>query len=328
MLPHRIVGRCFDHRLRPRSNERFSAFQIFHGKLVRELSRARSTASAAHQRHDFEAAEAFVTNVLEYKAGNRSAADQSDAHGLFIAVSLLCKGDKKMRIAILEDDPDQLALLRRWITDDSHDVHAYVSGREAMKMAGRESFDLFMLDWQVPDVSGAEVLMWLRANVSRTVPVLFVTVRDSEQDIVFALEHGADDYMIKPVRRQELLARVHALLRRAYPSEEKKQLSFPPFEIDIQRGAVRKEGSRIDLTPKEFELTVALFRNIGRLLSRGHLQETVWGRTGDLATRTVDTHVSQVRKKLDLRPESGYRVVPVYNYGYRLEKTAPTGPAA
>src|ERR671937_1274170 len=156
-----------------------------------------------------------------------------------------------MRIAILEDDPDQLALLRRWITDDGHDVHAYQSDREAMKYAGRESFDLFMLDWQVPDVSGAEVLMWLRANVSRAVPILFVTVRDSEQDIVFALEHGADDYMVKPVRRQELLARVHALLRRAYPVEEKKLLSFPPFDIDIQRGVVRKDGAKIDLTPKE-----------------------------------------------------------------------------
>ncbi len=225
-----------------------------------------------------------------------------------------------MRIAILEDDPDQLALLRRWIVDDGHDVHGYLSGRETMKQAGRESFDLFMLDWQVPDVSGTEVLAWLRANVSRTVPVLFVTVRDSEQDIVFALENGADDYMVKPVRRQELLARVRALLRRAYPVEEQKQLSFPPFEIDIQRGEVRKAGTKLELTPKEFELTVTLFRNIGRLMSRGHLQETVWGRTGDLATRTVDTHVSQVRKKLDLRPESGYRVVPIYNYGYRLER--------
>jgi two-component system, OmpR family, response regulator RegX3 len=230
-----------------------------------------------------------------------------------------------MRIAILEDDPDQLALLRRWITDDGHDVHPYTSGREAMKMAGRESFDLFMLDWQVPDVSGAEVLMWLRANVSKSVPVLFVTVRDSEQDIVFALEHGADDYMVKPVRRQELLARVHALLRRAYPSEEQKQLSFPPYEIDTQRNEVRRDGAKVELTPKEFELTVALFRNIGRLMSRGHLQQAVWGRTGDLATRTVDTHVSQVRKKLDLRPESGYRVVPIYNYGYRLEKIPPPG---
>ena len=225
-----------------------------------------------------------------------------------------------MRIAILEDDPDQLALLKRWISDDGHDVHGWLSGREAMKQAGRESFDLFMLDWQVPDVSGAEVLKWLRANVSKTVPVLFVTVRDSEQDIVFALENGADDYMVKPVRRQELIARVRALLRRAYPVEEQKQLSFPPFEIDIQRSEVRKNGTKIDLTPKEFELTVTLFRNMGRLLSRGHLQETVWGRSADLATRTVDTHVSQVRKKLDLKPESGYRVVPVYNYGYRLER--------
>ena len=225
-----------------------------------------------------------------------------------------------MRIAILEDDPDQLALLKRWISDDGHDVHGWLSGREAMKQAGRESFDLFMLDWQVPDVSGAEVLKWLRANVSKTVPVLFVTVRDSEQDIVFALENGADDYMVKPVRRQELIARVRALLRRAYPVEEQKQLSFPPFEIDIQRSEVRKNGTKIELTPKEFELTVTLFRNMGRLLSRGHLQETVWGRSADLATRTVDTHVSQVRKKLDLKPESGYRVVPVYNYGYRLER--------
>ena len=225
-----------------------------------------------------------------------------------------------MRIAILEDDPDQLALLKRWMADDGHDVHGYVSGREAMKQAGRESFDLFMLDWQVPDVSGLEVLAWLRDNVSKSVPVLFVTVRDSEQDIVFALEHGADDYMVKPVRRQELRARVNALLRRAYPTEEKKLLSFPPFDIDIARSEVRKNGSKVELTPKEFELTVTLFRNIGRLMSRGHLQETVWGRTGDLATRTVDTHVSQVRKKLDLRPESGYRVVPVYNYGYRLER--------
>ena len=229
-----------------------------------------------------------------------------------------------MRIAILEDDPDQLALLQRWLVQDGHDVHGYKTGREAMMRATRESFDLFLLDWQVPDVSGTEVLQWVRNNVSQSVPILFVTVRDSEQDIVFALEHGADDYMVKPVRRQELLARVHALLRRAYPSEEEKLLSFPPFEIDLERGEVRKAGTKLDLTPKEFDLTVMLFRNIGRLMSRGHLQERVWGRTSNIATRTVDTHVSQVRKKLDLRPETGFRVVPVYNYGYRLEKVAPT----
>ncbi len=228
-----------------------------------------------------------------------------------------------MRIAILEDDSDQLALLKRWLADDGHDVHGYLGGREVMKHAGRESFDLFVLDWQVPDISGTEVLVWLRSKVSQKVPVLFVTVRDSEQDIVYALEQGADDYMIKPARKQELLARVHALLRRAYPRAEEKQVSCPPFDIDLERGEIRRDGTRIDLTPKEFDLAVVLFRNLGRLLSRGHLHETVWGRGADLATRTVDTHVSQVRKKLDLRPESGYRVVPVYNYGYRLEKLSP-----
>jgi DNA-binding response OmpR family regulator len=230
-----------------------------------------------------------------------------------------------LRLAILEDDPDQLGLLQRWLAQDGHDVHGYLSGRELMMRAGRESFDLFVLDWQVPDVSGTDVLLWLRTNVSQRVPILFVTVRDSEQDIVFALENGADDYIIKPARQHELLARVHALVRRAYPREEEKRLTFPPYEIDIQRGEVLRAGARIELTPKEFDLTVVLFRNIGRLLSRGHLQEAVWGRTGDLQTRTVDTHISQVRKKLDLRPETGYRVVPVYNYGYRLEQISPGG---
>lgn len=225
-----------------------------------------------------------------------------------------------MRIAILEDDPDQLALLQRLLGEDGHDLHGFTSGKELTKTASRESYDLFVLDWQVPDLAGPEVVKWIRGHLSKTVPVLFVTVRDSEQVIVRALESGADDYMVKPVRRQEVLARVHALLRRAYAREEQTLLAFPPFEIDLQRGEVRREGRSIALTPKELELSAALFRNFGRLSSRGHLMELGWGHSGGLFTRTVDTHVSQVRNRLDLRPESGYRVVPIYNYGYRLEQ--------
>ena len=223
-----------------------------------------------------------------------------------------------MRVAILEDDPDQLALLRRWISEDGHDVHAYLSGREAMKQAGRESFDLFMLDWQVPDVTGAEVLMWVRANVSKSVPVLFVTVRDSEQDIVFALEHGADDYMVKPVRRQELLARVHALLRRAYPSEEKKLLSFPPFEIDTQRNEVRKEGAKVDLTPKEFELLFFLARHPGKVLTHRQILIAVWGPAHAEDTQYLRVYIGHLRQKIEEQPDDPRIVTTESGIGYRI----------
>jgi len=225
-----------------------------------------------------------------------------------------------LRIAILEDDPDQLALLSRWLSIAGHNVHGYLLGNEVLKFAGRESFDLFVLDWEVPDLSGLDVLRWIRASLSRTVPILFVTVRDTEQDIVHALTEGADDYMIKPARQSELLARVGALLRRAYPQKDETRLVLHPYEFDTRIHRASMNGEEVDLTPKEFELAVQLFRNIGRLMSRGHLQETVWGRRSNLATRSVDTHVSQVRKKLGLANSSSFRIVPVYNYGYRLEQ--------
>jgi two-component system, OmpR family, response regulator RegX3 len=223
-----------------------------------------------------------------------------------------------LRIAILEDDPDQLALLSRWIANAGHQVHGYLRGNEVLKDAARESFDLFVLDWEVPDISGVEVLRWIRASLPASVPVLFVTVRDTEEDIVYALNLGADDYMIKPVRQSETLARLGALLRRSYPEKEATHLVIPPYEFDTQAGIARLNGEPVTLTPKEFELAVLLFRNIDRLLSRGHLQETVWGRGADLPTRSVDTHVSQVRRKLGLHGDHGFRAAAIYNYGYRL----------
>jgi two-component system, OmpR family, response regulator RegX3 len=225
-----------------------------------------------------------------------------------------------LRVAILEDDPDQLALLTRWLTNAGHLVHGFLQGNEVLKLAGRESFDLYLLDWEVPDISGVDVLKWIRTNLSRTVPILFVTVRDTEDDIVFALNAGADDYVIKPARQQEMLARVGALLRRAYPEKEQSKLVFPPYEFDTVAGTARVNGELIDLTPKEQELAVLMFRNIDRLMSRGHLQELIWGRSAELATRSVDTHISQVRKKLFLRGEHGYRISAIYNYGYRLKQ--------
>jgi DNA-binding response OmpR family regulator len=227
--------------------------------------------------------------------------------------------ERGLRIAFLEDDPDQLALLSRWLTNAGHQVHGFLLGNDILKHAARESFDLFVLDWEVPDISGVEVLRRIRANLSKSVPILFVTVRDTEEDIVFALNAGADDYIIKPAKQNELVARLGALLRRAYPRKEETLLSFPPYEFDSARGVARVNGVAVELTPKEFELATLFFRNIDRLFSRLHLQEAVWGRDVELASRSVDTHVSNVRKKLGLRGEHGYRVAAIYNYGYRLK---------
>ena len=229
------------------------------------------------------------------------------------------------RIAVLEDDPSQGKLLEHWIASQGYICHMFDRGEEILKAVLRDTFDLVVLDWRVPDLSGEEVVKAIRKAVREPLPVLFTTGRDREEDIVQALKSGADDYLVKPLRRMEFLARVEALLRRSrgHGRDGDAPIEAGGFRIDLQGRMLEKDGKVIELTQKEFEVAALLFRNIGRLLSRGHLQETVWGRTGDLATRTVDTHVSQVRKKLDLRPESGYRVVPIYNYGYRLEKISP-----
>lgn len=229
-----------------------------------------------------------------------------------------------MRIAILEDDPDQLALYSRWIESAGHQVTGFLAGFDILKAAMRENFDLFVLDWEVPDISGLDVLRRIRGKLSGTVPVLFVTVRDTEEDIVLALNAGADDYMIKPARKAEALARIGALLRRAYPEKKSQQLVFAPYRFDLERATAYVNDAPVALTSKEFELAAMFFEHIDQLLSRPYLQETVWGRSADVESRTVDTHVSSVRRKLGLRGENGYRIAAIYNYGYRLKKVDET----
>ena len=222
---------------------------------------------------------------------------------------------------MLEDDLDIAAAMKMWLETGGHTVHHFASGKAIVREATRESFDLFILDWHVPDLSGEEVLKWLRDKQRSTVPVMFTTARDSEQDIVSVLSAGADDYMIKPVRRRELLARVDALIRRMRPRQpESDSIDMPPYRIDLVNRVVGLDNQPIELTDKEYDLTLFLFRNVGRLLSRGHISESVWGRSADIQSRTVDTHVSRVRKKLDFGPERGLRLTPIYNFGYRLEK--------
>jgi two-component system, OmpR family, response regulator RegX3 len=228
-----------------------------------------------------------------------------------------------MRIAMLEDDVDVGSAIKQWLEAGGHSVHHFTSGRAIVREANRESFDVYLLDWHVPDLSGPEVLQWLREKQNIDSPVLFATSRDSETDIVSALQAGADDYMVKPIRRQELLARVDALHRRAkHRAAEPVNIDLPPYFVDTTNRTIKVDNEVVEMTDKEFDLTVFLLRNIGQLLSRGHITESVWGRSAEVQSRTVDTHISRVRKKLDLGPARGLRLTPIYNFGYRLEKVS------
>lgn len=227
-----------------------------------------------------------------------------------------------MRVALLEDDADQARLLVRWLSEAGHNCEHFDASRRFIRQIKRESFDLLVLDWLVPDMSGLEVLDWVREHLDWRIPIIFVTTMDREEDIVQALEHGADDYLTKPVRERELLARIAAVARRTVSADGGKPvLDFEPFRIDQEHRIVYRSGERIELTQKEYDLALFLFKNAGRVLSRGHILQDVWGRNPDINTRTVDTHVSRIRTKLGIAPETGWRLTSVYQHGYRLERT-------
>ncbi len=227
-----------------------------------------------------------------------------------------------MRIALLEDEKDQADLVCTWLKAAGHNCHAFALGKDLVREAPRETFDMFLLDWEVPGMSGAEVLVWIRANIAEPVPVLFVTARQREEDIVHALSSGADDYMVKPLGRLELLARINALARRARSNrpEDEGVLEFGRLSVDCRARQFKLDGAEVAMTQKDGELALFLLQNIGRLLSRGYILEAVWGQSAEINTRTVDTHVSRIRGKLQLTPEHGWRLSAVYQHGYRLER--------
>jgi two-component system response regulator RegX3 len=225
-----------------------------------------------------------------------------------------------MRIAYLEDDNDQAALIRRWLEDAGHVCHHFDRGHALQRSLARESFDLYLLDWHLPDIDGLEVLREIRARAPRAA-VIFTTARDRDADIARVLQAGADDFIAKPVRQGELLARIEAVARRTQGAEPAAEiLELAPFRIDRGARSVERDGRRIELTDKEYALAEFLFQRAGKLVSREHLLEAVWGLQAKAQTRTVDTHMSRLRTKLGLGGEHGWRLASVHQFGYRLER--------
>jgi DNA-binding response OmpR family regulator len=222
------------------------------------------------------------------------------------------------RIATLEDDLDQGQMIKQVLAFAGYDCHLFSDGKLMLRQLRRESYDLIVLTWQLPDLSAPEIVRWVRTNLEHRIPILFLTERHDERQVVDCLGSGADDYMIKPIRRGELMARVNALMRRAYPKLPEESFEAGVYTVDTRVREVQLYRQPIDLTQKEYELALFFFRNVGRLLSRRHMLESVWGKE-HISTRTIDTHVSRLRSKLMIGPKHGFRLVSVYSLGYRLE---------
>jgi DNA-binding response OmpR family regulator len=226
-----------------------------------------------------------------------------------------------MKIAVLDPDRTQADLINQVLTQAGHAVQTFASGKELLGQLRKDACDMLVMDWHVSDVAPVDVLRRAREKLPEGTPMIFITNSSGEDDIVSGVEAGADDFLIKPLRRGELLVRTQAMLRRAYPSQNgAEQLTFGQYTFETRPGRLLMDGVPVEVTHKEFYLALLFFRNIGRPLSRAYIHESVWIRETVVPSRTMDTHVSRVRNKLQLRPENGFRLVPVYSYGYRLEK--------
>lgn len=227
-----------------------------------------------------------------------------------------------MNFALVEDSRSQAEVFKALLKSEGHQVEVFADGASCLEALKSRSFDFFVIDWNLPDMGGDEVLRQVREQFGWEVPVVFCTARTDEEAASDILRMGADDYIPKPVRYMEFMARIHALLRRR--KLHQSTLQFGAIDIDLEGRRIRMAGVEVDLTQREFELAVILLRNVGRVLSREELLAGVWARESEVDTRTVDTHASRLRKKLGLAGESGLMLSSVYGQGYRLDTVQAT----
>jgi DNA-binding response OmpR family regulator len=224
-------------------------------------------------------------------------------------------------IAVVDDDATHLAMLQRVMQGKAR-LAQFSNAEALLKNEALSEAHLIILDWNLPGMDGLDALKAIRLTYST--PVMFLTSFDAESRVVSALGAGADDYLVKPFRAGELSARIQTLLRRYQSLIHRqdavaKKLSSGVI-IDRMAGTLQMpDQEAIKLSTKEFLLAQLFFQNVGRALSRNEIIMAVWGRGQDIPSRTLDTHVSRLRTRLNLRPEMGWRLTPVYSFGYRLD---------
>ncbi|WLH84871.1 response regulator transcription factor [Pseudomonas sp. FP2338] len=238
-----------------------------------------------------------------------------------------------MRVAILDDEPAELRRVEQTLrqipstAEQPWSLHFFERGEDLLRQLRRETFDLLILDWQLPDITGIALLRWTREHMDSPPAVIMLTSRDAESDIVTALNSGADDYVSKPFRPNELKARVNAVLRRhglQKPATNEVQ-SFNDLTFDDAELTVTRAGKPINLTEREYRLASCLFANLARPLSREYLYERFWSHEEMVSSRPLDTHIYRLRNKLGLTADRGWQLLTIYGYGYRLESVSAAG---
>ncbi|MDY6892311.1 MAG: response regulator transcription factor [Chloroflexota bacterium] len=221
------------------------------------------------------------------------------------------------KVLVVDDEKKIVDIVKAYLEKDGYKVVVAYDGREALTMARSQSPDLIILDLMLPEVSGWDVCRTLRAESK--VPIIMLTARDEDTDKIVGLELGADDYVTKPFNPKELLSRVRAVLRRVEGTSEKRKIvEFAELSIDLERHEVRRGNELIELTPTEFELLKVLAEAPGRVFSRLQLLDRVLGDAYEGYERTIDSHIKNLRKKVEPDPDRPRYVLTVRGVGYKL----------
>lgn len=223
------------------------------------------------------------------------------------------------RILVVEDNADLAFAVTTALESDGFDVVVAGTGPDGVEAARKGDADLIILDLMLPGFDGYRVIRTLREE-GLNAPILVLTARGEEADKVKGLRLGADDYVTKPFGAMELLARVEALLRRARRATPTAVDHFGDVEVNRAARTVKRGENLVALTPKEFDLLIALMDKAGTVVPRGELLKAMWGYQQDVNTRTVDIHVSELRSKLEVNPAQPVHIITVRKAGYRFQK--------
>ncbi|MBB6732709.1 response regulator transcription factor [Cohnella zeiphila] len=203
------------------------------------------------------------------------------------------------KLLIIEDEPNFARFLELELEHEGFDITVAHNGREGFHLANEQGWDLILLDLMLPGLSGTEICRRLRSQKNKT-PIIMLTARNSVMDRVSGLDNGADDYLPKPFEIEELLARIRALFRRVYESEEEKDeaIEFQDLLVEMGTRTVKRNGEELSLTKREFDLLIVLLRNVNHVLTREQLLNLVWGFEAGTETNVVDVYIRYLRQKL------------------------------